>query len=233
MGPAMIDKRKLDLAAAVDGIGNGSTVLVGGFGDAGVPNDLVEALARQGAKGLTLVGNGAVSEEVGHGRLIALGHVEKFIASFPRSPGTKLFNPGTATAGVEVEIVPQGTLAERIRAAGAGIPGFYTRTAVGTPLSEGKEVKEFNGQAYVLERAIKADVALIKARQADRWGNLTYSKTCRNFNPIMAMAADLTIAQVSEIVELGAIDPEHIVTPGIFVDRVILVEDDTRAEGWG
>ncbi|NQV56946.1 MAG: 3-oxoacid CoA-transferase subunit A [Rhodospirillales bacterium] len=226
----MIDKQVPDLAAALEGVEDGSVVLVGGFGDAGVANDLVQALVDQGAKNLTLVGNGAISEVVGHGRLIVEGRVDKFIASFPKGRGSSLFEPGDASENVELEIVPQGTLAERIRAAGAGIPGFYTATSFGTPLGEGKEVKEFDGENYVLERAIKADVALIKARTADRWGNLTYAKTARNFNPIMAMAAKMTIVQVSEIVELGEIDPEQIVTPGIFVDRVVLVADDLREE---
>ena len=227
----MIDKRVANLAAAVAGIEDGATVLVGGFGDAGVPNDLVQALVEQGAKDLTLVGNGAISEVVGHGRLIAEGRVRKFIASFPKGRGSKLFEPGDASEAVELEIVPQGTLAERIRAAGAGIPGFYTATAFGTPLAEGKQTMEFDGAEFVLERAIRADVALIKAKVADRWGNLVYTGTARNFNPIMAMAAKLTIAQVSEIIEPDALDPEYIVTPGIFVGRVVQVEDDLREEG--
>ena len=227
----MIDKRVADLAAAVACIEDGTTVLVGGFGDAGVPNDLVQALVDQGAKNLTLVGSGAISEVVGHGHLIAEGRVRKFIASFPKGRGSKLFEPGDASEAVELEIVPQGTLAERIRAAGAGIPGFYTATAFGTPLAEGKPTMEFDGNQFVLERAIQADVALIKAKTADRWGNLTYTGTARNFNPIMAMATKLTIAQVSEIIEPEPLDPGRIVTPGIFVERVVEVVDDLREEG--
>ena len=206
-------------------------ILVGGFGDAGVPNDLIEAVYRQGASNLIMVGNGAVSAEVGHGRLMDAGRVDKFIASFPRNPNTTLFDQGTRSAGVELEIIPQGTLAERIRAGGAGIAAFYTPTAVGTPLAEGKEVRRLDGRDYVLEHAIKADVALVKAQRADRWGNLSFAKTARNFNPIIAMAADLTIVQVAELVEPGALDPELVITPGIFVDRVVLVENPLLA--WG
>ena len=221
----MIDKQVPDMDAALAGIEDGAIVLAAGFGDAGVPNDLLDSLSGKGLKGLTLVGNGAVAEEFGHGQLIAAGSVDTFISSFPRGPNAKLFDPGTPTADVELEIVPQGTLAERIRAGGAGIGGFYTRTAVGTPLSEGKETRDIDSETYVLEHPIKADVALVKAKRADRWGNLVYAKSCRNFNPIMAMAARLTIVQVDEIVDLGAIDPEHIVTPGIFVDRIITIEN--------
>lgn len=227
----MIDKQVLDMNAALAGIKDGDLILAAGFGDAGVPNDLIDALVECRLKGLTLVGNGAVSEQVGHGQLITSGAVDKFITSFPRGSGTKLFDPGTATALVDLEIVPQGTLAERVRAAGAGIPGFYTRISVGTPLAAGKEIRQLDGEDHVLERAIKGDVALIKAKRADRWGNLVYAKSCRNFNPIMAMAAALTIVQVEEFVELGDIDPEHIITPGIFVDRVIKVENPITLHG--
>ena len=221
----MIDKQMPDAATALAGIPDGAVVMAAGFGDAGVPNDLLGALAGLKPKGLILVGNGAVAEDIGHGWLIANGCVDKFVSSFPRAPGTTLFDPGTATADVELEIVPQGTLAERIRAAGAGIPGFYTKTAVGTPLADGKETRVFDNETHIFETAIKADVALIMAKRADRWGNLIYAKACRNFNPIMAMAADVTIVQVEEIVEAGEIDPEHIVTPGIFVDRVVKIEN--------
>lgn len=221
----MIDKQVPDMAAALEGIKDGATVLAGGFGDAGSPNDLLDGLSRLGLKGLTLVGNGAGSDKIGQGPLLSTGGVDKFVASFPRGPGTTLFDPGSPSAGVELEIVPQGTLAERIRAGGAGIPGFYTRTGVGTPLAAGKDSREFNGETCLLETAIRADVALIKAKQADRWGNLVYAKACRNFNPIMAMAAEVTIVQVEEIVELGGIDPERVVTPGLFVDRIIEVKN--------
>lgn len=221
----MIDKQVSDITAALAGIEDGMTVLVGGFGDAGVPNDLLGGLAERHLKSLTLVSNGIASEFLGCGKLVAEGCVDKYIASFPSGPGARLFEPGSESAKVELEIVPQGNLAERIRAGGAGIPGFYTRTALGTPLAAGKEVREFDGQDYLFERSIKSDVALIKAKRADRWGNLVYAKSCRNFNPIMAMAADLTIVQVEEIVELGEIDPEHVVTPSIFVDRLIKIEN--------
>ncbi len=227
----MINKQVSNIAEALAGIADGATVLAGGFGDAGSPNDLLHGLIECQLKGLTFISNGTINEDLGQGKLIEAGCVDKFIASFPRGPDSNLFDPGTATADVELEIVPQGTLAERIRAGGAGIPGFYTGTALGTPLAEGKETREFDGKEYVFERAIKADVALIMAKRADRWGNLVYAKSCRNFNPIMAMAAELTIVQVGEIVELGELDPELIVTAGIFVDRVVKIETPTTLYG--
>ncbi len=220
----MINKQVSNLTEALAGIADGMTIMAGGFGDAGSPNDLIHGLMERQLKGLTLIGNGVVAEDFGQGRIITAGCVDKYIASFPRGPGTTIFDAGTPTENIELEVVPQGTLAERIRAGGAGIPGFYTGTAFGTPLAEGKETREIDGREYVFERAIKADVALIMAKRADRWGNLEYVKSCRNFNPIMAMAAELTIVQVEEIAELGELDPERIATPGIFVDRVIKVE---------
>ncbi|MDA0238936.1 MAG: 3-oxoacid CoA-transferase subunit A [Proteobacteria bacterium] len=226
----MINKQVQDMAAALDGLDDGAVILAGGFGDAGVPNDLLHALSGLHLKNLTLVGNGAISERIGHGKLIDSGAVSTYIASFPCAPHAKLFDPGTPTADVALEIVPQGTLAERIRAAGAGIPGFFTKTSAGTPLGEGKETREFSGALHVFETAIKADIALIKAKRADRWGNLVYAKACRNFNPIMAMAAKTTIVQVEEIVELGGIDPELVVTPGIFVDRIVVIETPFTAQ---
>jgi len=227
----MINKQVSNLTEALAGITDGATVFAGGFGDAGSPNDLLHGLMEYQLKGLTLIGNGVVAEDFGQGRIITAGCVDKYIASFPRGPGTTIFDAGTPTAHIELEVVPQGTLAERIRAGGAGIPGFYTGTALGTPLAEGKETREIDGKDYVLERAITADVALILAKRADRWGNLVYAKSGRNFNPIMAMAAELTIVQVEEIVELGELDPETIATPGIFVDRVVKVENPTTLYG--
>jgi 3-oxoadipate CoA-transferase alpha subunit len=219
----MIDKRYANIADAVAGIPDGATILVGGFAHAGVPNELIDAVAKLGSKRLVMVGNGATDTEYGHGQLMTAGMVDKFVCSFPKMPTAPLYEAGHPSANVEIEIVPQGTLAERIRAGGVGVPGFYTATSFGTPLGEGKEIREFDGRSYVFERAIKGDVALIMAQKGDRLGNLVYRGTARNFNPIMAMAAELTIAQVFEIVEPGDIDPEHVITPGIFVDRVIQV----------
>jgi 3-oxoadipate CoA-transferase alpha subunit len=221
----MIDKQVPDMKTALSGIPDGASVMAAGFGDAGVPNDLIAGMTELGLKHLTMVGNGAVSERIGHGQLIVSGAVDKFISSFPRAPSAKLFDPGTSTADVELEIVPQGTLAERIRAGGSGVPAFFTKTGAGTPLADGKETREIDGETYVLEHAIKADVSLIKAKVADRWGNLIYAKACRNFNPIMAMAGELTIVQVEKVVEPGELDPEQVVTPGIFVDRILVVEN--------
>jgi 3-oxoadipate CoA-transferase alpha subunit len=210
---------------AVEGIKDGAVVLVGGFGNSGEPMALLDALAACKPCGLTIVSNNAGSGEQGIGKLLSEGCVSHFICSFPRVTGSVAFEQLYDRGEIEMEMVPQGTLAERVRSAGAGIPGFYTRTSVGTPLAEGKEVREFDGEDYVFEHAIKGDVALVKAERGDRWGNLTYAKSARNFNPVMAMGADLTISQVDEMVELGDLDPEHVVTPGIFVDRVLLAEE--------
>ena len=219
----MIDKRVADMAAAVAGVADGSTVLIGGFGEAGVPKELVAALLAQGAGELTIVNNNAGVGREGIAALLAAGRVRKVICSYPRSRGSVVFEELYEAGRIELEVVPQGTLSERIRAGGAGIGGFYTPTAAGTLLAEGKESRRLNGREYVLELPIKGEVALIKADKADRWGNLTYNKTARNFGPSMATAAELTVAQVREIVELGALDPEHVITPGIFVDRVVEV----------
>ena len=216
----MIDKRVSTVEQAVSDISDGATILIGGFAHAGVPNELIDAVAKAGPKHLTMVGNGATEVETGHGQLMTAGLVDKFICSFPKMPDKPLYEEGHPSAGVQIEIVPQGTLAERIRAGGVGIPGFYTATAYGTPLAEGKEVREFD---YLFEHAIKGDFALIVAEKGDRWGNLVYRGTARNFNPIMAMAARITIAQVHQLVEPGEIDPEHVITPSIFVDRVVEV----------
>jgi len=220
----MINKIVNTLADALAGVKDGSTVLIGGFGSVGQPDALLEALIEQGAKGLTCVANNAGTGRAGLARLMELGRVEKIICSFPRSAGSTVFEELYREGKIELEIVPQGTMAERMRAAGAGIPAFYTATSHGTLLAKGKEEREFDGRHYVMERALKADVALIEAWEADRWGNLTYNLSGRNFNPVMAMAADLTIAQVQHIVELGAIDPEKVATPGIFVNRVVRVD---------
>jgi len=217
----MIDKWCNSLDAAVQGIEDGSTILIGGFGSAGLPSELIDALLRQGARQLTLVSNNAGNGRVGIAALLASGRVRKMVCSFPRQADSFVFDELYRAGAVELELVPQGTLAERIRAGGAGIGGFYTPTAFGTELAKDKETRVFEGRGYVLERPIRADYALIKAHRADRWGNLVYRRTARNFGPVMATAARCTIAQVEERVELGALDPEAIVTPGIFVKRVV------------
>lgn len=211
---------------AVAGIADGSTVLVGGFGLAGMPFDLIEGLIRQGATDLTIVSNNAGNGEVGLAALLKAGRVRKVICSFPRQSDSYVFDDLYRTGRIELEVVPQGNLAERMRAAGAGIGAFYCPTAVGTPLAEGKETRTIDGRDYLLEYPIKGDVALISAHRADRMGNLVYRKTARNFGPVMATAATTTIVQVDAIVPAGDLDPETVVTPGIFVDRV--VRTDTR-----
>ena len=219
----MIDKRAGAAAQALDGVGYGHTVMIGGFGEAGSPIELVHALIDSGATGLTVVSNNAGSGEVGLAALIRASRVAKLICSFPRGSHSTAFGDVFRAGRIEVELVPQGTLAERIRAGGAGIPAFYTPTAAGTELAAGKERREFGGRPCLLEHAIVADWALIKARTADRHGNLIYSKTARNFAPLMAMAAATTVAQVASVVAPGGLDPETVVTPGIFVDRVVHV----------
>ncbi len=226
----MIDKTVRDMAAAMEGVKDGSTVLVGGFGAAGQPDDLIEGLIEQGATDLTIVANNAGTGRTGLARLMELGRVRKIICSFPRSVGSVVFEELYKAGKLELEIVPQGTLAERMRAAGAGIPAFFTPTAAGTKLGQGKETREFGGRPHVMELALPGDVALVEAWEADRWGNLTYRRSGRNFNPVMAMAAKLTIVQAQKIVELGAIEGERVVTPGIFVDRVLNVK---RGAPWG
>jgi len=219
----MIDKRVANLAEALDGIKDGSVVLLGGFGVVGQPQELLEGLIAQGARDLTIVSNNAGFGSPMLPKLFATGRVKKLICSFPR-PTPPVFEELYRAGKIALEVVPQGTIAERIRAAACGIPAFYTPTSAGTKLGEGKEVREFDGRAYVMERALHADVALIQAWRADRWGNLTYRGTGRNFNPVMAMAAKLTIVQTRAIVELGELDPEVIVTPGIFVNRVVQID---------
>ncbi len=226
----MIDKFVADAAEAVAGIADGATVLVGGFGHVGTPNALIDALIEQGAKDLTVVSNNAGTGRHGLARLMALGRVRRIVCSYPRSYGSVVFEELYRDGRIELEIVPQGTLAERMRAAGAGIPAFYTPTAAGTKLAEGKETREIDGRPYVLERALHADVALVEAWQADRWGNLTFRQSGRNFNPVMAMAAKLTVVQAQHRVELGALDPEVVVTPGVFVNRVVHIPYGDPAE---
>jgi 3-oxoadipate CoA-transferase alpha subunit len=212
-----------DLTAALDGVTDGSTVLIGGFGLAGQPLALIDALLEQGAAELTLVSNNAGNADFGIARLLAARRVRKMVCSFPRQSDSYVFDELYRAGKVELEVVPQGNLAERIRAGGAGIGGFFTPTGFGTLLAEGKETREIDGRMYVLESPIRGDVALIGAFRGDRLGNLVYRKTSRNFNPMMATAATLTIASVSEVAEVGGLDPEAIVTPGIFVDRVVQV----------
>jgi len=217
----MINKIVKTLEAAVADIADGSTILIGGFGGAGMPSALMGALIAQGAKDLTVVNNNAGNADSGLAALIAAKQVKKIICSFPRQTDSWHFDKAYRAGELELELVPQGTLAERIRAAGAGIGAFFTPTAVGTLLAEGKETRRIGDRDYVLEHPIHADYALIKADRADRWGNLTYRMTARNFGPIMASAAKCTIAQVRETVELGELDPESVITPGIFVKRVV------------
>lgn len=208
---------------AVAGVADGSTVLVGGFGLAGMPFDLIDALIRQGARDLTIVSNNAGNGEVGLAALLKAGQVRKVICSFPRQSDSWVFDDLYKTGKIELELVPQGNLAERMRAAGAGIGAFFCPTGAGTPLAEGKETREIDGRTYVLEYPIKGDYAFIAAYRADTIGNLVYRKTARNFGPVMAAAATTTIAQVSEVVPVGTLDPEAVVTPSIYVDRITVV----------
>ena len=219
----MIDKIMPDVEAAVAGVPDGATVLVGGFGMAGMPSALIDGLIAQGARDLTIVCNNAGNGETGLAALLKARRVRKVICSFPRQSDSYVFDALYRAGELELELVPQGNLAERIRAAGAGIGGFFTPTGYGTELAKGKETRRIDGRDYVLEHPIKADFALIKALKADRWGNLVYRMTARNFGPIMASAARCAVVQVDEVVPLGALDPECIVTPGIHVQRVIFL----------
>jgi len=212
-----------DAADAVTAVRDGSTVLVGGFGMAGMPVELIDALIEHGAGDLTIVSNNAGNGDTGLAALLAAGRVRKVICSFPRQSDSWVFDGLYRAGKIELEVVPQGNLAERMRAAGAGIGAFFSPTGVGTPLAEGKETRSIDGRDYVLEYPIRGDVALIRAHVADRIGNLVYRKTARNFGPVMATAAAVTIAQVSRVVEVGALDPENVVTPGIYVDRLVEV----------
>jgi 3-oxoadipate CoA-transferase alpha subunit len=217
----MIDKIVASATKAVADIHDGATVMVGGFGTAGIPFELLDALIAQGATDLTLVNNNAGNGDTGVAALLKARRVRRILCSYPRQVDSHVFDALYRAGEIELEVVPQGNLAERIRAGGAGIGAFYTRTGYGTPLAEGKETRSIDGRDYVLEYAIRADFALIKALRGDRWGNLVYRETARNFGPVMASAATCTIAQVSEVVDLGQLDPESIVTPGIFVHRVV------------
>jgi 3-oxoadipate CoA-transferase alpha subunit len=219
----MIDKTVRTLADAVAGVKDGATVLIAGFGGAGQPIELVHALIEQGARDLTVVANNAGNGEIGIAALLATGRVRKLICSFPRAADSQVFDGLYRSGKLELELVPQGNLAERMRAAGAGIGAFFTPTGFGTELGQGTETRRIDGRDYVLEHPIHGDIALIKAERADRWGNLVFRKAARNFNPVMATAAACTVVQTSEIVALGALDPESIVTPGIFVKRVVQV----------
>jgi 3-oxoadipate CoA-transferase alpha subunit len=220
----VINKICESLRAAVADIEDGSVVMIGGFGNSGIPMQLIEALRLHGARELTIISNNAGTAEEGIASLLRDRLVRKMVCSFPRSSGSIWFERLYEEGKIELELVPQGTLAERIRAAGAGLGGVYTPTGYGTRLADGKETKVINGKGYVLETAMPADVALIKAHRGDAWGNLIYNTAGRNFNPIMATAARITIAEVNAVVEVGELDPEHVVTPGIFVDRVVLQE---------
>jgi 3-oxoadipate CoA-transferase alpha subunit len=226
----VIDKRYPSVTAAVASIPDGATVMIGGFGASGSPVELIHALIDHGASGLTVVNNNTGNGEVGLAALIRNGQVRKMICSFPRSSQSKVFPELYREGRIELELVPQGTLAERIRAAGAGIPAFYTPTTVGTILAEGKELREFEGRSYVMEQWLRADFALVKCEVADPVGNLTYNKTARNFSPLMCMAATTTIVQARKVVPAGGIDPEHVITPGIFVDRVVEVADPVHED---
>jgi 3-oxoadipate CoA-transferase, alpha subunit len=220
----MINKIANSVAEAMAGIQDGATVLIGGFGTAGIPNELIDGLIAQGAKDLTVVNNNAGNAEVGLAALLRAGRVRKIICSFPRQADSQVFDGLYRAGKLELELVPQGNLAERIRAAGAGIGAFFCPTGFGTELAGDRETREIDGKHYVLEYPIHGDVALIKAEAGDRWGNLVYRKAARNFGPVMAMAARRTIATVHDIVELGTLDPETIVTPGIFVNRIVQID---------
>ncbi len=219
----MINKISDSVAQALQGTPDGATVLVGGFGTAGIPNELVDGLIEQGARDLTIVNNNAGNGDPGLAALLKAGRVRKIICSFPRQADSHVFDSLYRSGAIELELVPQGNLAERLRAAGAGIGAFFCPTGYGTELAHGKETREIGGRHYVLEYPIHGDLALIRAEQGDRWGNLTYRKAARNFGPVMAMAARRTVATVHELVELGELDPEAVVTPGIFVSQVVRV----------
>ena len=227
----MINKIAQSVADALADVKDGSTILIGGFGTAGIPTELIDGLIAQGAKDLTVVNNNAGNGETGLAALLKTGRVRKLICSFPRQADSQVFDGLYRSGKLELELVPQGNLAERMRAAGAGIGAFFCPTAYGTELAKGKETREIDGKYYVLEYPIYGDVALIKAERGDRWGNLTYRMSARNFGPVMATAAKYTVATVHEVVELGALDPEAIVTPGIHVSRVVLVERVTTQAG--
>jgi 3-oxoadipate CoA-transferase alpha subunit len=219
----MIDKTAASAAEALQGTPDGATVLIGGFGTAGIPDDLIDALIEQGARELTVVNNNAGNGEHGLAALLKTGRVRKIVCSFPRQPDSQVFDALYRSGRIELELVPQGNLAERLRAGGAGIGGFFTPTGAGTELARGKETRVIDGRLHVFEHPIRGDLALVKAERGDRWGNLTYRRAARNFGPVMATAATRTVASVHEVVELGQLDPEAVVTPGIFVSRIVRV----------
>ncbi|MCZ7470005.1 3-oxoacid CoA-transferase subunit A [Agrobacterium sp. O3.4] len=225
-----MDKTIKNAEEALAGIGDGATIMIGGFGGSGAPIELIHALIDRGPKNLTVINNNAGNGRIGIAAMIDAGMVRKMICSFPRSSDPRAFTDRYLAGEIELELVPQGTLAERIRAGGSGIPAFYTPTGFGTELAEGKVIAEFDGRSYVQERWLKADFAIVKAELGDTYGNLTYNKAGRNFNPLMCMAAKTTIAQVSKIVAAGEIDPEHVVTPGIFVNGVVEIPDPQQEE---
>ena len=227
----MIEKQVASLHEAVADVPDGATVMIGGFGTAGLPNELVGALLEQGARDLTIVNNNAGNGDTGLAALLAARRVTKIICSFPRQTDSHHFDGLYRAGEIELELVPQGNLAERIRAAGAGIGGFFTPTGYGTDLAKGKETREIDGRMYVFESPLHADYAFIKAERGDRWGNLTYRMTARNFGPVMAMAAKTTVATVHEIVPLGSLDPEAVVTPGIFVQRIVRIDRVATSAG--
>jgi 3-oxoadipate CoA-transferase alpha subunit len=220
-----INKIKAEMIDTLSDVFDGATIMIGGFGEAGSPVDLLHGLIDNGSKDLTIIANNAGNGRVGLGALIGQRQVKKVICSFARSATGVTFSELYLSGQIELEVVPQGTLAERIRAAGSGIPAFYTATAVGTPLAEGKEEKSFNGKKYILETALHADFAFVKADKADRYGNLTFNKTARNFNPVMCMAANQSIVQVRDIIEPHQTNPEEVITPGIFVNKIIKIEN--------
>jgi len=219
----MINKQVPDIAAALEGIRDGATILSAGFGAVGAPDELLDGLLIKGVRDLVVVSNNAGSGMRGLAALIDAGMVRKVICSFPRTDDPRAFDAAYKAGKIELELVPQGIISERMRAGAAGLGGFYSPVGVGTKLADGKEVREVDGKHYVFEKPLRGDVALLRAHRADRWGNLAYRKSARNFNPVMAMAAELTIVQTKQMVELGDIDPENVHTPGIFVDRVVVV----------
>ncbi|MBK6005131.1 3-oxoacid CoA-transferase subunit A [Ramlibacter ginsenosidimutans] len=219
----MINKIAASIADALAGTRDGATVLIGGFGTSGIPNELIAGLLEQGARDLTVVNNNAGNGDTGLAALLKAGRVRKIICSFPRQVDSHVFDALYRSGKLELELVPQGNLAERMRAAGAGIGAFFCPTSYGTPLAEGKEIRVIDGKPYVLEYPIRGDLALIKAERGDRWGNLIFRKAARNFGPVMAMAAQRTVATVYDIAELGELDPEAVVTPGIFVSQVVMI----------
>jgi len=227
----LINKISASVAQALEGIKDGATVLIGGFGTAGIPVELIDGLCELPVRDLTVVNNNAGNGDSGLAALLKAGKVRKIICSFPRQADSHVFDSLYRSGKIELELVPQGTLAERLRAAGAGIGAFFCPTGYGTQLTEGRETREIRGKQYVLEEPIYGDVALIKAECGDRWGNLTYRMAARNFGPVMATAAELTIASVHDIVELGELNPETVVTPGIYVDRIVKVERQATAAG--